>query len=33
MESNVNWESEMDRALARASAEHKLVLLDFFNPG
>ena len=33
MQDNINWETEMDRALARARAENKLVLLDFFNPG
>ena len=33
MHDKINWETEMDRALAQASAENKLVLLDFFNPG
>jgi hypothetical protein len=33
MQDKINWESEMDRALAQARAENKLVLLDFFNPG
>jgi hypothetical protein len=27
------WETKMDAALARAKAENKHVLLDFFNPG
>jgi hypothetical protein len=27
------WETKMDVALARAKAENKNVLLDFFNPG
>jgi hypothetical protein len=29
----VNWESSMEKGLARAKAEKKLVLADFFNPG
>lgn len=29
----ITWETEMDKALARAKAEGKSVLLDFFNPG
>jgi len=33
MENKINWETEMDGALAQARAENKLVLLDFFNPG
>jgi hypothetical protein len=33
MEKNVNWENEMDAALARAQGESKPVLLDFYNPG
>ena len=28
----INWEKEMDAALARAKAEKKPILLDFFNP-
>jgi hypothetical protein len=33
MENNINWEIEMDEALARARGESKPVLLDFYNPG
>ena len=33
MENKVKWETDMDVALARARAENKPVLLDFFNPG
>ena len=33
MESKVNWETSMDTALSRASAEGTSILLDFFNPG
>lgn len=33
MQDKINWETEMDTALARANAENKLILLDFFNPG
>jgi len=29
----ITWEAEMNKALARAKAEQKTVLLDFFNPG
>jgi hypothetical protein len=29
----INWETEMDKALARARTEGKSILLDFFNPG
>lgn len=28
----IQWESELDKALARAKDEDKPVLLDFFNP-
>jgi hypothetical protein len=28
----IKWEKEMDTALARAKAEKKPILLDFFNP-
>jgi hypothetical protein len=28
----IKWEKEMDAALARAKAEQKPILLDFFNP-
>ncbi len=27
------WETDMQRALTKAQAEKKVVLLDFFNPG
>ncbi len=27
------WETKMEIALARAKAENKPILLDFFNPG
>ena len=29
----VLWENDMQKALGRAQAEKKTVLLDFFNPG
>jgi hypothetical protein len=29
----IEWETGMDKALARAKAENKEILLDFFNPG
>lgn len=29
----INWETNMEKALARAKAESKPILLDFFNPG
>jgi hypothetical protein len=29
----VQWETDMDKALSRAKAENKELLLDFFNPG
>jgi hypothetical protein len=32
MEVKINWETEFDKALARAKAEGKLIFLDFFNP-
>jgi hypothetical protein len=28
----INWYSDLDRALEAAHHEHKQVLLDFFNP-
>ncbi len=31
MEGQVQWETELDKALARAKSEKKPVLLDFFN--
>jgi len=33
MASKVEWETSIDKALSRAKAEGKQVLLDFFNPG
>ena len=33
MASVINWETDLNSALARGQAEHKTVLLDFFNPG
>jgi uncharacterized protein YyaL (SSP411 family) len=29
----VQWEPDMEKALARAKKEGKPILLDFFNPG
>ncbi len=29
----IRWETSLDMALARAKAEKRAVLLDFFNPG
>jgi hypothetical protein len=29
----ITWEQDLAKALARGAAEHKTVLLDFFNPG
>ncbi len=33
MQENVNWETNMEKALSRAQQEDKPVFLDFFNPG
>jgi hypothetical protein len=33
MTTAIQWENSMDKALARSRAEHKEILLDFFNPG
>lgn len=33
MTKRINWEIEIERALSRAKAENKNILLDFFNPG
>ncbi len=33
MENKLIWETEMEKALARARSEKKSVVLDFFNPG
>jgi len=33
MATTIQWETELDRGLARARSENKEVLLDFFNPG
>ncbi len=32
MTKTIEWESSLEKALARAKAENKPVLLDFFNP-
>ena len=32
MENRIEWEKDLDSALARAKAENKHVLLDFYNP-
>jgi hypothetical protein len=29
----IQWESDLSKALSRAKAEKKPVLMDFFNPG
>lgn len=33
MTTNIQWETDMDKALARAKKEGKPLLMDFFNPG
>lgn len=33
MASVINWETDLNSALARGQTEHKTILLDFFNPG
>jgi hypothetical protein len=33
MAKSVEWESDLQKALAKAKAEKKPVLMDFFNPG
>ncbi len=33
MAKEIEWEKEMDKALAKAKAENKPLLMDFFNPG
>jgi thiol:disulfide interchange protein len=33
MAKEIQWEKELDKALAKAKAEKKPVLMDFFNPG
>jgi hypothetical protein len=32
MKITMNWETDFEQALKRSTAEHKPVLLDFFNP-
>jgi hypothetical protein len=32
MEHSMDWETDLDRALERATSEGRPVLLDFFNP-
>jgi hypothetical protein len=33
MEKGIVWESDLQKALTKAKAEKKPVLMDFFNPG
>ena len=33
MAKSIEWESDLQKALARAKTEKKPVLMDFFNPG
>jgi len=33
MANTIAWETDLGKALARAKAQKKPVLLDFFNPG
>jgi hypothetical protein len=33
MATEIQWEKDFDKALARAKTENKPVLMDFFNPG
>jgi hypothetical protein len=33
MHQEIKWENDLKTGLARAQAEQKFVLLDFFNPG
>jgi hypothetical protein len=33
MASKIEWETSMEKALGRAKAAGKTVLLDFYNPG
>lgn len=33
MGNSIKWETQLDAALAKAKAENKPVLMDFFNPG
>lgn len=33
MAKTILWETQMEVALARAKAENRHILLDFFNPG
>jgi len=33
MAQEIQWEKELEKALAKAKAEKKPVLMDFFNPG
>ena len=32
METKINWETELEKALDRSKAEGKFIFLDFFNP-
>jgi len=33
MMASISWETELSKAMVRAQAEQKTILLDFFNPG
>ena len=33
LENKIAWETDIKKALSRAKAEKKYVMLDFFNPG
>lgn len=33
MAKDIQWESDLQKALAKAKAEKKPILMDFFNPG
>ncbi len=33
MASQIQWETDMGKALVRAKSERKHLLVDFFNPG
>jgi hypothetical protein len=33
METKIQWETDMSRALAKGKSQRKHLLVDFFNPG
>jgi len=33
MGTTISWETDVEKAIARAKTEKRVVLLDFFNPG